>query len=107
MFDLRERIFKKLVKKRIISSDFDQSAIDDYEKNIAERIKLRKQAFDEIANEEQYINNNLLKEYFKYPSPSKMYDSLSDTKNTERHNIQVNLIKSSLIDLKKRHWKYI
>ena len=101
MFDLRERIFKKLVKKRIIRSDFDQSAIDDYEKNIAERIKLRKQAFDEIANEEQYINNNLFKEYFKYPSPSKMYDSLSDTKNTERHNIQVNLIKSSLIDLKK------
>ena len=42
MFDLREGIFKKLVKKRIIRSDFDQSGIDDYEKNIAERIKLRK-----------------------------------------------------------------
>ena len=30
-----------------------------------------------------------------------MYNTLSDTKNTEKHNIQVNLIKSSLIDLKK------
>ena len=30
-----------------------------------------------------------------------MYNALSDTKNTEKHNIQVNLIKSGLIDLKK------
>ena len=30
-----------------------------------------------------------------------MYNTLSDTKNTERHNIQVSLIKSSLIDLKR------
>ena len=30
-----------------------------------------------------------------------MYNSLSDTKNTAKHNIQVNLIKSGLIDLKK------
>ena len=43
----------------------------------------------------------MFKEYFKYPTPSKMYNTLSDTKNTERHNIQVNLIKSSLTDSKK------
>ena len=30
-----------------------------------------------------------------------MYNTLSDTKNTEKHNIQVNIIKSDLIDLKK------
>ena len=30
-----------------------------------------------------------------------MYNVSSDTKNTEKHNIQVNLIKNSLIDLKK------
>ena len=30
-----------------------------------------------------------------------MYNALSDTKHTEKHNIQVNVIKSSLIDLKK------
>ena len=30
-----------------------------------------------------------------------MYNVLSDTKNTEEHNIQVNVIKNGLIDLKK------
>ena len=30
-----------------------------------------------------------------------MYNALSDTKNTKKHNIQVNLFKSGLIDLKK------
>ena len=30
-----------------------------------------------------------------------MYNSLSDIKNTEKHNTSVNLIKSGLIDLKK------
>ena len=30
-----------------------------------------------------------------------MYNTLSDTKNTEKHNIQVQLIKSGLIDLQK------
>ena len=30
-----------------------------------------------------------------------MYNVLSDTKNTGKHNIQVNLFKSGLIDLKK------
>ena len=87
LFDLRERIFKKLVNKKIIETDSNQSSIDYYEENIAERAKLRKQRLDEIKQKEQYINNNLLKEYFKYQSTSKMYNTLSDTKNTERHNI--------------------
>ena len=43
LFDLREQVFKKLVNKEIIRSDFDQSGIDDYEKSIAERTKLRRQ----------------------------------------------------------------
>ena len=30
-----------------------------------------------------------------------MCNALGDTKNTEKHNIQVNLIKSGLIDLQK------
>ena len=30
-----------------------------------------------------------------------MYNTLSNTKNTEKHNIQVNLIKSGLINLQK------
>ena len=83
MFDLREQILKKLVNKGIIKSDSDQSEIDDYEKGIAERTKLRKQRFNEIANEEQDINNDLFKEYFKYQSRSNMYNELDETKNTE------------------------
>ena len=50
---------------------------------------------------EQNINNELFKYYFNYQSPSKMHNTLNDTKNTEKYNIQVNLIKSSLIDLQK------
>ena len=100
LFNLREEIFKKLVNKKIIKSDFDQSSINDYEENIAERIKLRKQKLDKTKEKEQNINNELFKHFFKYQSPSKMYNSLSNTKDIERHNIQVNLIKSSLIDLK-------
>ena len=87
LFELREKILEKLVNKGIIKSDSDQSGIDDYEESIPERTKLRKQRFNEIANEEQDINNDLFKEYFKYQSPMKMYNTLSDTKNTERHNI--------------------
>ena len=73
----------------------------EYEESIVERTKLRKQGLDEIKRQEQNINNELFKHYFDYQSPSKMYNTLSDTKNTEKHNIQVNLIKSSLIDLQK------
>ena len=43
----------------------------------------------------------MFKYYFNYSSPSKIYNVSSDTKNTESHNIEVNLIKSDLIDLKK------
>ena len=31
LFDLRERIFEKLVNKKIIETDSDQSSIDNYE----------------------------------------------------------------------------
>ena len=72
-----------------------------HEESIAERIKLRRQRSDKIANKEKTINLKLFKHYFNYQSPSKMYNALSDTKNTEKHNIQVNLIKSDLINLKK------
>ena len=101
LFNLRERIFKKLVNKKIIETDFDQSSTDNYEESIAERAKLRKQRLNEIKQKEQNINNHLFKEYFEYQSPSKMYNTLSDTKNTEIHNIWINLNKNSLIDLKK------
>ena len=93
LFDLREQILKKLVNKGIIKSDFDQSGIDDYEENIAERTKLRRQRFNEIANEEQDTNNVLFKEYFKSQRPSNMLKELDETKNTETNQIEVDFIK--------------
>ena len=35
-----------------------------------------------------------------------MYKDLNETKSTERNKIQVDLIKSRLVDL-KRHWEYV
>ena len=101
LFDLREKIFKKLFNKKIIKSDSDQSGIEEYEESIVERTKLRRQELEIIKDKEKNINNDSFKKYFKYQSPSNMYNSLSDIKNTEKHNTSVNLIKSGLIDLKK------
>ena len=103
LFNLGEKIFKKLFDKKIIRSDSDQSGIvkQEYEEGIAERTKLRKQRLDKNKGKQQNMNNELFKHYFNYQNPSKMYNALSDTKDTEKHNIQVNLIKSSLTDLKK------
>ena len=99
-FNLREKTFKKLVNKGLIKSDSDQSDID-YEESIAERTKLRRQILDKIKEKELSINNDLFKIYFDYRSPSQMYNTLSDIKNTEKHNTLVNLLNSGLIDLKK------
>ena len=101
LFDLRGKIFKKLFDKKIIRTDQSHIVKQEYEESIAERTKLRKQRLDKIEGKEQNINNELFKHYFNYQSPGKMYNALSDTKHTEKHNIQVNVIKSSLIDLKK------
>ena len=59
---------------------------------------------ENIAEKEKRINNVLLRDYFKYQSPSYMYESLRKKikkkkieKITERNKIQVDLIKSALI----------
>ena len=96
LFHLRERIFKKLVNKKIIETDSDQSSIDNYEENISERAKLRKQKLYEIKQKEQNISNYLFKEYFtNYQSPSDMHNRLSDAEKTKGHNIRIKLIRSS------------
>ena len=100
LFNLREQIFKKLVNKRIIRSDSDQSDTK-YEESIAERTKLRRQELEIIKEKEQNINNDMFKKYFGYQSPINMYNFLSDTKNTEKHNTLVKLINSGSLDLKK------
>ena len=57
---------------------------------------------DEIQRKEQNINNDLFKKYFTiYQSPSNIYNILNKVKNTKENDIRVNLIKSSLVDLKK------
>ena len=57
-----------------------------FERNIAERIKLKKGGLDEIKQKEQNINNDLFREYFKYQSPSDMYKKLNETKNRNKSN---------------------
>ena len=99
LFNSMEKKFEKFFNKGIIKNDSDQSDIE-YEESIAERTKLRRQELDIIKEKEGNINNKLFKYYFKQ-SPSKMYNTLSDTKNTEKHNTLVNLINSGFIDLKK------
>ena len=103
LFNLREKFLKKLFNKGIIKNDSDQSDIVEQkcEESIAKRTKLRKQRFDRTAKVKKTTDLKLFKHYFNYQSPSKMYNVLIGTKNTEKHNTQVNLIKSNLIDFKK------
>ena len=72
------------------------------ERNIAERIKLRKERFDEIKRKEKKINKGLFKAYFAdYQSPSSMYKKLSETGNTEINKTRVDVIKKVLTKLKR------
>ena len=72
LFNLREKIFKKLFNKGIIRSDSDQSDIvrQEYEESIAERTKLRKQRLDKIKGK-QNINHEFFKKCFNYQSLNK------------------------------------
>ena len=55
-----------------------------------------------LKEKKQNINNDLFKKYFTiYQSPSNMYNILNKVKGTKENDTRVNLIKSSLIDLKK------
>ena len=119
LFSLREHIFKKLTNKRILNNNSDQSNIlkqkheesivkkrkittrikTKFEESIAQRIKLRKQRFSEIAKREKMISNNLFKEYFEYSSPSDLYKNLNTTTKIEKSKTIVNKIKVALANL--------
>ena len=72
------------------------------DRNIAERIKLRKERFDEIERKEKNINKGLFKAYFAdHQSPSSMYKKLSETGNTEINKTRVDVIKKVLTKLKR------
>ena len=49
------------------------------EYSIAERTKLRRQRFDEIAEIEKMIDPELFREYFQYLNPRDMYKNLNKT----------------------------
>ena len=63
------------------------------EESIAERTKLRRQGFNEIAEREKMIDPKLFRECFGYSSPSVMYKNLNKTISTEENKAQVNMIK--------------
>ena len=72
-----------------------------FEGNIVERIKLRKEGFNEIKRKEQNINNELFKAYFTdYQSSSSMYKKLSETKDAV-NELRVESIKKVLGKLQR------
>ena len=56
----------------------------------------------EIIAEEEGINNDLFRDSLKYQNPSHMYENLNSTKSAERNQIQADIIKSALTDLKSK-----
>ena len=72
-----------------------------FERNIAERTKLRRERLDEIKRKEQNINNELFKEYFiDYKSLSNMYKKLSETEGAV-NEVRVDSIKKVLSKLRR------
>ena len=72
-----------------------------FERSIAEKIKLRKERFDEIKRKEQNIDNELFKAYLTdYQSPSDFYKKWSKTENAKMTEIGVDLIEKVLTKFK-------
>ena len=117
LFDLREKIFEKLLHKGIIKNNPNQSDIK-YEENIAERTKLRRQAEEEkntrnedalidyyklmrlISFKKRDINFELFKRNFSFQTPTKMLETIYNLNNKNKNNMLVSIIKSGLSDLK-------
>ena len=70
------------------------------EEIIAERTKLRRQRFEEIAKKEKTIDLGLFTYYFKYSSKSDMYKESSEA-DAEINKLKVNFIKDGMTNLKK------
>ena len=69
----------------------DNNGLIDYEK------------FNRLINlKRKSINDNLFREYFKYQDPDSMLKDLYSTRNIERNNIQVALIRSALTDFSNK-----
>ena len=48
------------------------------------------------------MNDNLFREYFKYQDPDSMLKDLNNTRNIERNDIQVDLIRNALTDFNNK-----
>ena len=71
------------------------------ERNISEKVKLKRRRIAEIEEEEKNVDNKLFKEYLSnYRSPSDMYKHLPMRKG-ERNEDQVYVIKKVLDKMKK------
>ena len=60
-----------------------------------------RQRFHEIVRDQNNISNSLFKKYYKYPIPRIMHKVLNETRGIQRNEIQAELIKNGLDDIKK------
>ena len=79
---------------------YDNIPESETDESIGERTKLRRQRFNEIAENEKTIDLELFRKYFGYLIPSNIYKVLSDTKITKGNKTQADLIKNNLTNLK-------
>ena len=79
--------------------DYDDKPESKSEESIAERTKLRRQRFDEIAEKGKMISSKLFEKYFGYWNPSDMYEALNETTGLKENKAQVNMIENRLANL--------
>ena len=70
-----------------------------FERNIAERVKLRRQRLDIIKKKKENISNELLNYYFTYLNPNIMLERLRDASD-ENNKDMVESINKKLIKMK-------
>ena len=70
-----------------------------FERNIAERVKLRRQRLDIIKKKKENISNELLNYYFTYLNPNIMLERLRDASD-EKNKDMVESINKKLIKMK-------
>ena len=71
----------------------------EFERSIADRVKLRKQKLDIINKNKEKVNNKLFKEYFNYSNPDTMIRILKDSGDEKKDMIE--LINKKLTKMKK------
>ena len=82
---LRKTIFKKFLKTYLQYGKLPKET--EFERSIADRVKLRKQKLDIINKNKEKINNELFKEYFNYSNPDTMNRILKDAGDEKNKNM--------------------